>query len=46
MLVPFDDLIVHLKGYAKTLVEAGPSDIQLAVFGLVLTDPPLESAHG
>jgi hypothetical protein len=46
VLVPFDDLIVHLKGYAKTLVEAETSDIQLAVFGLDLTNPPLEPAHG
>lgn len=46
VLVPFEALVAHLKGYARTLVEAGPSDIQLAVFGLDLTDPPLEPAHG
>lgn len=46
VLVPFEALIAHLKGYAETLVAAGSSDIRLAVFGLDLTDPPLEPAHG
>lgn len=45
-LVPFGALIEHLQRYAEGLVQGDPGDLRLAVFGLDLTDPPLEAAHG